>query len=108
MAPSTLESTIISLLTNQQRIFETLQINTASQSETALKQLQESIKARESKGPISRIPAFTGKPEDDYLTWLNKTKSILSLKEWEGVYDSITDTLIPTTTPSNATLEASK
>ena len=50
------------------------------------------------------FPKFQGNPHEDFIKWYNDILAIVSLSEWEGVYDKSTRKVVPYTTTINATI----
>ena len=114
--PPKIDPVLAAILKQQEKILEqnssmisqlttsvaALKSTAESQALTAHDALQESITARKIKGPtLSIFPKF-GNTNDDFIKWYHDILSIVSLSEWEGIYDHKLRKVVNNTTPSNS------
>ena len=80
------------------------QSTTASAVATEQQVLQAKEKVTK-KGPTNnKLPKFHNKQQESFIDWYEDVLCILSLSEWEGIYDPTLNDITATTTPSNAAL----
>ena len=85
--------------------FHALQQATLQSATATERQANETISSRQKKGPISnRLPKFSAKANETFIDWYDDVLCILSLSEWENIYDTTTNDIHTTTTTTNAQL----